>query len=167
MQEDATPKPANRRRAPRCLCTGAVEIFQNESRWGWASVNEISRGGCYIETIQPLPVGTTAPLKITINDLSLEVTARVASNDPSTGMGMEFLAVPAEQQTILTEILRRLLAGGESNLKQPSEAPVATPKTIRISPDASPRILAKVIEQINQKGVLTRLDLVAIVKDCK
>ena len=75
--------PANRRHHLRRCCTGGAEIFQNGSRWGWGSVNEISRGGCYIELIHLLPIGTPILLKLSITDLSLEITARWAQPLPA------------------------------------------------------------------------------------
>lgn len=164
MPESAKENTMNRRLYLRCRCTGAAEIFQNGSRWGWGSVNEISRGGCYIELVQLLPVGTPAKLKLTIADLSLEIEACVASNDPCTGMGMEFLAVTPEQESVLTEVLARLKEDNspvipDRRLEEP------TPATIRITQQSAPEILAKVIERVNEKGVLTRQELVAIVKD--
>lgn len=164
MPESAKENPMNRRHYLRCRCTGAAEIFQNGSRWGWGSVNEISRGGCYIELIQLLPIGSLVLLKLSIADISLEIGARVASNDPCTGMGMEFLAVTPEQESVLEEVLTRLKAD-KSQIIPDRRLEDPTPATIRITQESAPKILAKVIERINQSGVLTRQELVAIVKD--
>lgn len=164
MSESPKQSPSNRRHHLRCRCTGAAEIFQNGSRWGWGSVNEISQGGCYIEVVQLLPLGSQVLLKLAIADLSLEIQAHVASNDPCTGMGMEFLDVTPEQEGILLEVLRRLREDNspvipDRRLEEP------TPNTIRITQQSAPKILAKVIERINEKGVVTRQELVAIVKE--
>jgi hypothetical protein len=155
---------ANRRHHLRRCCTGGAEIFQNGSRWGWGSVNEISRGGCYIELIHLLPIGTPILLKLSITDLSLEITARVASNDPSTGMGMEFLALTPEQESTLVEMLTRL-EEDHSQVMVDRRLEDPAPTTVRISQQSAPKILARVIEHINEKGVLSRQELVAIVKD--
>jgi hypothetical protein len=164
MSESAKESPANRRQHPRCRCAGGAEIFQNGSRWGWGSVNEISRGGCYIELIQLLPVGDPVVLKLSITDLSLEIAARIASNDPSTGMGMEFLDITPEQRGILVEMLTRLKED-HSQVMVDRRLEDRAPTTIRISQQSAPKILARVIERINEHGVVTRQELVAIVKD--
>jgi len=108
MDESARTVSVERRRCPRYRCTATVEIFQSGNRWGWGSVNELCHGGCYIEIAQLLPVGTEAPLRLTMDELTLEVVARVASNHPLTGMGMEFLAVAVEQECILQAMLKRV-----------------------------------------------------------
>ena len=51
-----------RRRFPRYNCTGDVEVLQKERCWGWGTVNQISCGGCHIETVRPLPIDTEAEL---------------------------------------------------------------------------------------------------------
>jgi hypothetical protein len=170
MDEGANTVPMERRRSARYPCTAAVEILQHGGRWGWGSVNEISHGGCYIEILQLLPIGAEARLKLTMDDLMLEVAARVVSNDMATGMGMEFLAIAAEQERILQAMLKRVGAPGISYSAPSASTAGATPpaahKAIHITPEATPKILAKVIARINEKGVLTRQELVAIVKEC-
>ena len=62
----AMDEHVNRRRLPRYPCTGTVEIFQDGRHCGWGTVSEIARGGCYIETNQPLPPGSKAQLRLAI-----------------------------------------------------------------------------------------------------
>jgi hypothetical protein len=105
MEGRSNTKPVERRRFPRYPCTGGAEIFQSGRRWGWAAVNEISCGGCYIETLHPLPVGAEVPLRLTIADISLDVCAKVTSADPMVGTGMIFGTVPPKQWNNLTQII--------------------------------------------------------------
>jgi hypothetical protein len=139
-----------------------VEIYQHGSRWGWGQVNELSRGGCYIETANPLPAGTEMQLRLTIAESTLEIGAKVAATDPVIGMGMEFTAVTPEQAGKLAEIIGKL--GWESPPPVAEEQAQGGRSTIRITPGAAPNILAKIIKHMNEKGVLTRQELAEIVR---
>jgi hypothetical protein len=54
---------SDRRRFSRYPCPGAAEILLSGKRWGYGTVSEISRGGCYIGTINPLPTGAESAAK--------------------------------------------------------------------------------------------------------
>ena len=95
----------DRRRFPRYPCTAKAEILQSGKRWGWGTVSDISRGGCYIETMHPLPIGTEAQIRLTIAGIFLDISANVVSSDPTFGMGMDFTVVPAEQWNKLPQVI--------------------------------------------------------------
>lgn len=46
-------------------------------------------GGCYLETIFPLPIGTNVELKLQLED-TLLVLATVVTCDPQVGNGIRF-----------------------------------------------------------------------------
>ncbi len=98
----------DRRRFPRYPCTGEAEILQGGKPWGWGTVSDISRGGCYIETNHPLPTGAEAQLRLTIAGIFLDLCANVVSSDPMFGMGMDFVVVPIEEWNKLPEIIEKV-----------------------------------------------------------
>jgi hypothetical protein len=126
-------------------------------------VNEISHGGCYIEKNQLLSVGTEAQLRFTIADTLLDIGAKVVSNHPAMGMGMEFMAVSQEQKSKLAQILRTITVTNASPAAQQAENSQPSTAAVRITREAAPDILSKIIKRINEKGVLTRQELVDIV----
>jgi len=103
----------DRRRFSRHPCTGVAEILRNGRRWCWGTVSDISRGGCYIETSQPLPTNAEAELRLTIAGVLLEIPANVASSDPMFGMGMDFV-MPAEDCNKLPSIIEKIANAGLS-----------------------------------------------------
>lgn len=164
-ESPGTPQP-DRRCSSRLSCAGGVEILQHGSRWGWGRVNDISHSGCYIEMIQLLPVGSLVQLRLTIANILLEIASQVASNDPGIGMGMKFIAPSQEQEATLTQIVSSI-SGSKSFSPQQTDHPQPSAPPPQITREAAPDILAKVIKQINQKGLLTRQDLIDIVKGTK
>lgn len=154
---------SERRRSPRYPCSGSAEILQDGRRWGWGKVSDISRGGCYIETANPLPIGAAeAQLRLTISDVLVEMGAKAVSITPLVGMGMEFVTVSQEQESKLAKIVRSIT--GESPTTQQVENSHPSATAIQITREAAPGILAKVIKQINEKGILTRQDFIDILK---
>jgi PilZ domain len=159
MEEDL-----KRRGCPRYPCAGAVEILQSGTLCGWGTVSEISRGGCYIETGHPLPLATEVQLRLTIADTLLDISAKVAWTTPQIGMGMRFEGVPPAQESKLAQILAEVTGGGVSPVVQQAEHPQPSGATVRITREAAPDVLAKVIKRINEKGVVTKQELIEIVK---
>lgn len=98
----------DRRRFPRYPCTGEVQIFQGEQRWGWGRVSDISRSGCYIETTHPLPAYSHVQLRLTIAGIFLEIGASVVSSDPMFGMGMDFNVIPPDRWEKLQLVIEKV-----------------------------------------------------------
>jgi hypothetical protein len=126
-------------------------------------VNDLSTIGCYIEIVHLLPVGSDAQLRLTIADISVDLAAKVVSNDLGIGMGMEFVAVTQEQLSKLTQIVSRV-GTAQSPASQQTQDSRSTPTPVRITREAAPVILAKIVKRINESGVLTRQDLLEIVR---
>jgi hypothetical protein len=163
MDEYSDVQFLERRRSPRYPCMGPAEILQSGRRLGWGTVKDISRGGCYIETAQPVPRGAEVQLRLTVAGTDLYVGAKVVANDPLVGMGLDFMVMPPEQGNKLAQIIEKI-TGPDLSLAV-LQAERGEPNTVfRITQEAAPDILAKIIKRINEKGVLTRQELRDIVK---
>jgi hypothetical protein len=166
MNERLNLQLLEHRRFPRYSCRGAAEILQSGRHSGQGTVSKISRGGCYVETAQPLPLGTEVQLRLIVADTGLFIGAKVAYTDPRGGMGMEFMVVPPTQKNNLAQIIE------EITVSDPFFAVLQAERTqpnivFRITREAAPDILATIIKRINEKGALTRQDLLDIVKSQK
>jgi hypothetical protein len=109
-----------------------------------------------------LPLGTEVQLRLTIADTGLYVGAKVVCSDPLTGMGMEFIVVPSDQGNKLAQIIENITVPDLSRAVLQAER-MQTNTVFRITRETAPDILAKIVERINEKGVLTRQELVDIV----
>jgi hypothetical protein len=56
----------------------------------WATLSDISAGGCYIHTFSPLPLDQPMVLKIKTNSTEINVAGRTVSSHPGVGMGVAF-----------------------------------------------------------------------------
>lgn len=79
-----------RRRHVRYPARGTVYVHNNDrTTSSQARLVDISRGGCYIETLAPAAKGSSLDLTIQSEGLSVDVKARVCTSHPSIGMGVE------------------------------------------------------------------------------
>jgi PilZ domain len=67
---------------------------------------DLSTQGCYIDTMNPLPLDSTARLRIEKENVTVEFRARVISSHPGSGMGLEFEGMTGVQRSMLAEWLR-------------------------------------------------------------
>jgi c-di-GMP-binding flagellar brake protein YcgR len=60
-----------------------------------SATSDLSLGGCYLETIFPLPIGTNLELKLQLED-TLLVLGTVVTCDPQVGNGIRFSRILPE-----------------------------------------------------------------------
>ena len=110
----ATPQPAaapqagerrriDRRKHPRySVSDGGAEIRQQgvDSRI-WARLTDISLGGCYLETMSPLPVLTYINLGLILEEQHLNAKGQVVVAHPNFGMGIQFIDMSAADRKML------------------------------------------------------------------
>jgi hypothetical protein len=120
----ADRRQEERRRHPRFNCSGTASIWEQGHELAIsARVNEISLGGCYIETMSPLRLATRVRLELSINCLSISLEGMVRSSQPQFGMGIEFMEMaPAE-----AEKLQRVIGDVSGAVPAEAQAPPASP----------------------------------------
>ncbi|HVO58554.1 MAG TPA: PilZ domain-containing protein [Dongiaceae bacterium] len=81
----------NRRNTPRASLIAVIEVTEVQSGTHLtARTSDISRTGCYVDTLNPTPSGTDVRVKITHAGQVLEAPARVVYTSPRLGMGLRF-----------------------------------------------------------------------------
>jgi hypothetical protein len=80
-----------RRRTPRYPFAGAIEMRHATSEDKiTAKVSQLSMNGCYVETVNPYPVGTPLGVKVFTKTEFFEGQASVIYVEENTGMGLMF-----------------------------------------------------------------------------
>ena len=83
--------PAERRTYPRHAFTATVEAYDPATKLRVKGrTSDLSRGGCYVDTISPFGLGTCAKVRITKDSKTFDTEARVVYMQASMGMGMMF-----------------------------------------------------------------------------
>jgi Ribonuclease G/E len=91
-----------RRSAPRYQLVLAAEVVElPRGAKLSARTADISRTGCYIDTLNPVPQGSRIRLRITHHDEIFEAIGSVVYVSQGLGMGVVFVEVAAEQRARL------------------------------------------------------------------
>src|SRR6266550_4285504 len=103
---------ADRRIHPRYEFVAAVEVRVAESGARIETrVRDLSQQGCYVDTNNPLPLGTVTDVRITKGTQLFQARTRVVYSRAGKGMGLMFTALEPEQlralETWLAENRRR------------------------------------------------------------
>jgi hypothetical protein len=121
LKPDGTPDPvsnvtsglmADRRSSPRYPLVVLANVTLAESGVSLnARTSDVSRGGCYIDTLQPLEKGSNVLVRLTQKGEIFEARGTIVYVSPGLGMGVQFHEpVPALQLAILDRWLASLAA---------------------------------------------------------
>ena len=100
----------NRRQSPRYKTEIAAELRAGDGVPVWGKLSDISAGGCYIEMLIPLPVGTKLKLTLWIKESKIFIQGVVVSFHPGYGCGIKFSEIGREDRDILNHFLEELKA---------------------------------------------------------
>jgi hypothetical protein len=98
--------PPDRRSDPRYSIQVQIELREDGSDVPMRmSTTDLSRGGCYVESVLPLPVGTYVTAKLWFNDCSVSMRGRVVTLHPQFGNGIKFLEYEGGGKKVLAQYL--------------------------------------------------------------
>jgi hypothetical protein len=98
-----------KRRSPRQKCEGSAELRENDCDVRtWASFQDVSLHGCYVEAQATYPVGTLLRMKLEANGVRVEAGGEVRVNYPYLGMGIAFQEMSEENRAQLRKLLSTL-----------------------------------------------------------
>ena len=79
------------RRSPRVPFIAAAEIMEANTQVRLsARTSDISRHGCYMDMVNPLPAGVAVKIAIAHGERTFSSTAAVVYSQTPLGMGLEF-----------------------------------------------------------------------------
>lgn len=97
------------RRSPRVPFIASADVIDTETLVRLsARTGDLSRHGCYIDMVNPLPLGTTVQVEIAHAERTLSATAAVVVSQTPLGMGVEFRSLEAGEQDKLEQWFSRI-----------------------------------------------------------
>jgi PilZ domain len=98
--------PNDRRREPRHFFTATIELLEAdvEARVR-ARTGDLSLNGCYVDSLNPFPVGSKVKVTVTHNEVSFTAVGTVVHGEQNMGMGISFTKVEPDQKEILLKWL--------------------------------------------------------------
>jgi PilZ domain len=157
---EAAIAPSERRCATRSAFIAPIEMV--EMRTGsriQARTSDLSPQGCYVDTLNPLPVGAAVRLQIHRAGVTLDVLANVSSRHAGSGMGLMFGEIGAAQKAVLESWLGEL----------------GMPRTVLEKPfpradepsSANADCAVRLVRILFRKGVLSQSEAKEILGECK
>ncbi|MGB6431800.1 MAG: PilZ domain-containing protein [Candidatus Acidiferrales bacterium] len=124
-----------------------------------ARVSDLGWGGCYVDTLAPLPVGTQVHVSLRKEKSAIELTGKIVYANPGLGMGIAFVGAAAEHKEALKKWLNSLSQGQPSgdSIRTPVPAARRTP-TATAGPDDARSCVARLVHLLVAKGLLTEDD---------
>jgi CheY-like chemotaxis protein len=103
-----SPASASERRTQgRSNCRLGVNVYRPSGDiLQHCMLTDISAGGCYIETTQPLAVGTAVIIELHTQDAKIRVRGKVRSTHRGYGMGIAFAQRTAEDREQLRQLIQ-------------------------------------------------------------
>jgi len=145
--------PHERRRHTRYPFTVTVEAVEGKSQTRiHGRTSDLSRGGCYVDTISSFPAGSVVKMRLTKDARSFEAQAEVVYSLVGMGMGVKFTSGDPQQLLTLEkwvgELSGKLLP--ESELPQSSDQSCSAPSREIVKW----RVLHDLITELTIQGAL-------------
>jgi len=153
------PARDERRRSVRHTVSAVVQIVDMRSGTRLTTrASDLGLGGCYVDTLTPLPAGTEVRLALHRDNTLIELTAKIVYSHPGLGMGIAFIDATPEHRAALEEWLNSLSQTSYAGANAPihvedaatarASAPIANSGDVRGS-------VSRLVNLLLAKGILT------------
>jgi CheY-like chemotaxis protein len=110
---------SERRKQARRSCRLGVNVYAGAGGpLQHCKITDISAGGCYVETTQPLAAGSPLVIEVRTDELKLRLRGRVQTMHRGYGMGIEFSRKTPEER----ELVKQLIACRDAQAEAETEA---------------------------------------------
>jgi hypothetical protein len=142
------------------ICSAELILVGDSTRVS-ARTADLSLQGCYIDTLNPFPVGTRMRLQLAKSDQRLELLAEVTSSHVGSGMGLIFEQLTSAQTDTLIMWLENTSSQSEPEFSSPASASVP-PSGAK----ANVRFAMKLVAILERKGILSSAEAADLLRDC-
>ena len=153
----------DRRQHKRHVFSATAEVVDMDSGARLSTrAADLNKGGCYLDMMSPLPIGSKVRVCIRSNGAELTCTAVVRDSQPGMGMGVAFTDLDDAPKALIEAWVERLgsPALADHSLSSPSEnAKPALP------PDQRDALAVNLIDLLHKKGLLSSNDVASLLRD--
>jgi hypothetical protein len=152
----------NRRRHKRHAFSATAEVVDLASGARLATrAADMNKGGCYLDMMTPLPIGSNVRIRIQAFGAELTCTAVVRDSQPGMGMGVAFAGLDDAQKALIESWIERL--------NSPEAGPAASPAPGTAKPaqpiEQKDALAVKLIDLLHKKGLLSSSDVSFLLRD--
>jgi hypothetical protein len=100
-------KGSERRGDERYPCNGSASVHSASlSNTIWGTLRDISAGGCYVQCLNPAPVGDIVSGQFVVSGVQINCVAEVSSSRATVGMGLQWCDLGWDGQEKLDKLLQ-------------------------------------------------------------
>jgi len=159
----APVEPVEKRSCPRYPFSPAVEALdlQTDIRIK-GRLADISRNGCYVDTINPFAKDAPVTLTISRDNQSFKTQAKVVYSKMGMGMGLLFTTAEPDQLRVLGSWLNEL-SGGKVDGEEQSNL-FLQPEIAKASDSDVRKIVSELIALLNGKNLLNDSEAMGLLR---
>ena len=156
----AADEAAERRGGLRYQITVSAEVIELISGTRFSTrTTDLGPGGCFVDTLMPLPVGSSVRVRLHKDNMAIEALGTVTYSQSGLGMGVAFDNMPPEKASALDAWITELMQVKPPDLA--SHISTNAPAKTSGSADTS----QKLIRLLVKRGVISAADAAAILND--
>ncbi len=160
MLAAATDEAEDRRGGLRYQITVAAEVIELISGTRFSTrTTDLGPGGCFVDTLMPLPVGSSVRVRLHKENTAIEALGTVTYSQSGLGMGVAFDNMLPEKARALDAWITELMQVKPPDLA--SHISTHAPAKTSGSSDTS----QKLIRLLVKRGVISAADAAAILND--
>src|SRR5271170_6655013 len=159
----AASGPAEKRRHPRFPFSTGGEAFDPQANVRITGrLSDISRSGCYMDTISPFAVNAAIILTVTRDGRTFRTKAKVVYSLNGMGMGMMFTTMEPDQARVLDGWLAEL--GGLIHLEPDPAKPGALVEAAPVVDQELRDIVRELIVVLSRKSIVGDVEAMAMMR---
>jgi hypothetical protein len=159
----APADPVEKRTCPRYPFSPEVDVVDIQSVMRLrARLADISRNGCYVDTINPFAKGSLVTLTITRDNLSFKTQAKVVYSNSGMGMGLLFTTAEPHQLQVLGKWLSEL-SGGIAAVPSLPNLSLQPQTATHVDPELR-KVVTDLVALLNGKNILNDSEGMALLR---
>jgi len=127
-----------------------------------ARAADLNQGGCYLDVLSPLPIGSNVRVRILSGGAELTCTAVVRDSQPGMGMGVAFTDLGDAGKVLIESWIEKRVSPALATVSPSPLSESAKPAT---SPEQKDALAARLIDLLHKKGLLSSNDVASLLRD--
>src|SRR5579859_5979686 len=161
MLAATTDEAEERRGGLRYQITVAAEVIELISGTRFSTrTTDLGPGGCFVDTLMPLPVGSSVRVRLHKDGMAIEALGTVTYSQSGLGMGVAFDNMPPERARALDAWLVELTAA-----KPPSFDVSRGSNRTTSKEEQHTQIAQRLVRLLVKRGVISEADAAALLAD--
>ena len=145
---------AERRGGIRYQITVSAEVIELISGTRFSTrTTDLGPGGCFVDTLMPLPVGSSVRVRLHKDAIAIEALGTVTYSQSGLGMGVAFDNMPPEKARALDAWLVELMSVKPTDFEVPR---ASTPEPAKAESRAD--VAQRLIRLLVKRGVISAAD---------